>query len=50
MFIVNIFFGFVCLSGVINEFLLPENEQRQLRLFLNAIFMGLNFYFAGVRL
>jgi len=49
MYILNVAVAGICLVGIITEFLLPEERSSQGRLFMNAIFFGLNAYFAWLQ-
>jgi len=50
MFLLNLACADICLVGVITEFILPEDRASQGRLFINAIFFGLNAYFAWAQM
>lgn len=49
MFLLNLAFAGICFVGIVTEFILPEGRSSQGRLFVNAIFCGLNLYFAWVQ-
>ena len=49
MFLLNLAFAGICFTGIVTEFILPEDRASQGRLFMNAIFCGLNLYFAWVQ-
>ena len=50
MFLLNLAFAGICFVGIVTEFLLPEERSSQGRLFMNAIFCGLNAYFAWMQM
>lgn len=49
MFLLNLAFAGICFVGVVTEFILPEDRVSQGRLFVNAVFCGLNLYFAWLQ-
>ena len=49
MILLNLGFAGICFVGIITEFMLPAENQSQGRLFINAIFFGLNAYFAWLQ-
>ena len=50
MILLSMAFAGVCFVGIVTEFLLDEDKQSQGRLFINAIFFGLNVYFVWMQM
>lgn len=49
MVLLNVAFAGICFVGIVTEFLLPEERSSQFRLFMNAIFFGINAYFVWLQ-